>query len=64
MKRIYSLSLEEDVVRQSKAIAGLVPFSRYVEDLLRKSNDIKKEHRGSQGQRGAPIVEETANVRT
>lgn len=36
MKKKFALSLDAQVVERTKELAGLVPFSRYVEDLLRK----------------------------
>jgi hypothetical protein len=36
MRRAYSLTLEPEIVWRSKEAAGLVPFSRYVEELLRR----------------------------
>ena len=34
LKNCYTLTLEPVIVERAKEIAGLVPFSRYVESLL------------------------------
>jgi hypothetical protein len=33
-RKHFTLSLNEEIVRQAKKISGLVPFSRFVEALL------------------------------
>lgn len=45
MRKHVTLSLEEDVIDESREIAGLIPFSRFVNDLLRKEVRRRKENR-------------------
>jgi len=40
----YSLTLNPEIVGKARRIAGLVPFSRYVESLLK--NEIAKTEEG------------------
>jgi hypothetical protein len=36
MKRQVEMTIDPEVWRKGKEIAGLIPFSRFVEDLLKK----------------------------
>jgi hypothetical protein len=42
MHKNFTISLDEETVRRAKAIAGLIPFSRYVESLLLKEIEHKR----------------------
>lgn len=51
MRRNITISLDEEVVKRSKVVAGLVPFSRHVEHLLRQDL-LKREEKGRDVVRG------------
>lgn len=41
------VTIDGDIRRQAKQLAGLIPFSRYIEDLIRK--EIDRHNKEEQG---------------
>ncbi|NLT36722.1 MAG: hypothetical protein GXX95_00985 [Methanomassiliicoccus sp.] len=51
MKKHYNMTLDEEVVRKAKALAGPIPFSHYLESLMVREISLNEKRRTEQNTR-------------